>query len=259
MREVKVNRLECVFQLDSSDFEQLVQEVYDRYYVFSHDERLNAEDTRLYEDISGTPGRFEEMKLMEFNRIGHYNSISRGLLEDLCHNGHIEAGNYIITIENIKPIGVEDEITEAPRQLGDYDLIIFDFYDTIVHMEDEEWVPRNGIPELLEALRDDGNILVVCSDAGEDKIRERLGNLVDYFTHIYGHSNLVYEGEVFYKNLGRICEDFGITRMESVFIGDNHKGTDERSAKKYDIEYIRVPNAREDKVHDFSQLLEQLR
>ena len=146
--------------------------------------------------------------------------------------------------------------------MGDYDLVIFDFYDTIVHREEDGardmWMPRNGIPELLEALRGTGNTLVVCSDADEDTIEERLGDLGSYFEDIYGHSNLVYVGEVFYKNLGRICEDFGITRKESIFIGDNHSGTDERSAERYGIEYIKVPNARENKEYDFSQLLEQL-
>lgn len=250
--------MENVFNVDASDFEELVQEVYNQEYVFSHDEELSSGDVRLYKGISGSPGRFEEMKLIEFSRIGHYNSISRALLEDLCRNGHLGPGNYTITIKEIEPIDIEDEIIEAPRELGDYDLVILDFYDTIVQMEGEEWVPRNGIPELLEALKDAGKILAVCSDAGEEHIVERLGNLVSYFVGIYGHSNLVQEDETHYKNLGCICQDTGVQKERTVFVGDNHKGLDQRSGEHYSIEYVKVPNAREDKEYDFSQLVEML-
>lgn len=135
-----------------------------------------------------------------------------------------------------------------------YDLVILDFYDTIVQLEGEAWLPRRGIGELLLALQRSGKRLAVCSDAGEDRIQERLGSLVEYFAHIYGHSTLVHEDETYYKDLGRICEEQGVPKERAIFLGDNYVGTDERSAKRYGIEYIRVPNAREDRDYDFLQL-----
>ena len=120
--------------------------------------------------------------------------------------------------------------------MADYDLIILDFYDTIVHMEDEVWVPRNGIEELLEALSAESKTLAVCSDAGEEKIAERLGELNIYFAAIYGYSNLVFDGSgIFYKNLERICQDFNVPNKNTIFLGDNHKDTDRRSAERYGI------------------------
>ena len=119
-------------------------------------------------------------------------------------------------------------------------------------------MPRNGIKQLLEALRHSGKTLTVCSDAGEDKIVERLGDLVGYFAGIYGHDNLVYKDGTQYKNLGRICREAGIRKERAVFVGDNHKGLDQRSAEKYGIKYIMVPDALKDKEYDFSQLIERL-
>lgn len=138
--------------------------------------------------------------------------------------------------------------------MAGYDLVILDFYDTIVQLEDEEWVPRKGIGGLLLALQKSGRRLAVCSDAGEDKIWERLGGLAGYFAGIYGHSSLVHDGEAVYKDLGRICEEQGVAKERAVFLGDNYLGTDERSAWRYGIRYVRVPNAREDRDYDFSQL-----
>ncbi len=142
--------------------------------------------------------------------------------------------------------------------MGSYDLVIFDFYDTVVHMEHEAWLPRNGIPELLESLGDAGKSMAICSDAGEEKIRQRLGDMLCYFREIYGSSTCFTEEGVLYKNLGLVCEEYGIQEERAVFIGDNHGGADERSAKRYGMDYIRVPNGNEEHNYDFLALAVKL-
>ena len=135
-----------------------------------------------------------------------------------------------------------------------YDLVIFDFYDTIVQLKDYwvHWVLREGIEELLDALSD--RILAVCSDAGEEKIAGILGSDAKRFFGIYGHSNLVDFGS--YKDLERICLDAGVPTEKTVFIGDNRFGLDRRSAERYGIDFIQVPNGGEK--YDFSQLIDVL-
>ena len=132
-----------------------------------------------------------------------------------------------------------------------YDLVIFDFYDTIVQLK-EYWTLREGIEELLDALSD--RTLAVCSDAGEERIAEILGSDAERFFGIYGHSNLVDFGS--YKDLERICLDVGVPAKRTVFIGDNRFGLDRRSAERYGIDFIQVPNGREE--YDFSQLIDVL-
>lgn len=142
--------------------------------------------------------------------------------------------------------------------MGSYDLIILDFYDTVMHMEHEVWIPRKGIPKLLKELSEAGKTLVICSDEGEGNLRQMLGGLLDHFAEVYGRSNLVYEEGTPYKNLERICEECGVPKGRAIFIGDNHMGTDKRSAERYGIKYIRVPDGREEHDYDFAQLIETL-
>ena len=142
--------------------------------------------------------------------------------------------------------------------MSSYQLVIFDFYDTVVHMEDEIWLPRNGIPELLRSLGEAGKSMAICSDAGEENIRQRLGDLLCYFRGIYGSSTCFIEEGALYKNLERVCEDSDIPKEKAVFIGDNHRGTDERSAQRYGIEYIRVPHGDEEHGYDFLALAARL-
>lgn len=228
---------ENIFTVESSVFEDLVQQNYGREYVFSADEKLTAGETRMYEGITGIVGWAEKMALMEFNRIGRYSHLARILLEDLCNRGIIEPGDYLIMSEEIEPA---DEVCEDTVTAG-YDLVIFDFYDTLVQMDEEEWIPRKGIERLLWGLQKSGKTLAVCSDAGEDLIAERLGEYKDCFVGIYGHSDLVCEDEVQYKNLALICQETGIPEERTIFVGDNNEGLDQRSAEKYGINFIEVP------------------
>ena len=122
-------------------------------------------------------------------------------------------------------------------------LIIFDVYGTLIPADSENKVVRAGLRELLDFYK--ARLKVTCSDAPlEDFLPElKTTGIYEHFYNHYGEGNLIYNpGRL--KNLGRICEDTSIPVSQAVFIGDNHSGMDERSAKHFKIQFIKVPQFR---------------
>ncbi|MBT3298371.1 HAD family hydrolase [archaeon] len=144
----------------------------------------------------------------------------------------------------------------------DKQLIIFDFYDTIIYTEYyHNNFLRTGIKELVEHLKDQGINMVISSDAGLGEIRRDFGytyksEFLDHFNKIYGGETTGFDktgmGFRMYKDLGLICEEQGFPVSRTMFIGDNFKDRDRYSADKFGIDYIIVPN--ENKFFSFMSL-----
>jgi hypothetical protein len=95
----KFERLE-VIEVDYSDLNDLVHRVYgNKDYEFVADEEMNNDSTKLYRDV-GREGvdSYEEEKLEKFKKGGIETYITRTLLEDMCRSGHLEPGNYLISV-----------------------------------------------------------------------------------------------------------------------------------------------------------------
>jgi hypothetical protein len=69
--------------------------------------------------------------------------------------------------------------------------------------------------------------------------------LENRFDGVYDERHCFYNGNKTIKNLGRILYDSGISPKNAIFIGDNHLGRDESSAKEFEVDFLRVPQFRE--------------
>jgi hypothetical protein len=99
MTESKLNpqRLEFLV-VDYSDFEELVQEVYGQEYSFIEDVESGDDSSHSFREITGEVKEYAEKSLAKFKEFGQYCFLARTLLQDLCRQGHIEAGNYLIDV-----------------------------------------------------------------------------------------------------------------------------------------------------------------
>lgn len=122
------------------------------------------------------------------------------------------------------------------------ELIILDCYGTILKADNADGVVRPGLEDFLEHYQE--KKIVVFSDGKMDAVEYDLtqAGLKGRFVKIYGAESL--DGERL-KNLEKAITGFGISRTETMFIGDNGGNKDYRSAKKYGINFIKVPQFRD--------------
>jgi len=96
-KSLKMDELKNVHLIDASDFDQFVREVYkQREYSFQADEEVGNDTEKLYQDI--TKEVDDEDSITEFKKTGRYSCLSRSLLEDLCRQGLIVPGDYLIQL-----------------------------------------------------------------------------------------------------------------------------------------------------------------
>ena len=133
------------------------------------------------------------------------------------------------------------------------ELIIFDFCDTLEYTLDvkSEWRP--GALELLAKLSD--RTKVISSDASRGMITSFLKEYETLFAAIYDESHTYRRDGKHYKNLGKICKEFHVKPANAVMIGDSDK--DMRSANKYSIPFISVPDKFKDQNYNLLQLLDR--
>ncbi len=151
-------------------------------------------------------------------------------------------------------------LTKIPK---DKELIIFDFYGTIIYSAySNKNLLRNGIKNLVHKLKHKGKLLVISSDANVSDIVDDFGYasklyFLNNFEKIYGNETIGFDkvGKSYksYKNLGFICNEQSILIPQAIFIGDNHQGIDEYSANRFRMDYIIVPT--ENKNFSFDSLL----
>lgn len=92
--ELKCDKREAYF-VEDWDFEKLVEKVYDQDYSYQADEEVH-DVSKVYLNIDGKLDSWEEEQLESFKEDGYESYVSRALLQDLCRQGIIEPGNYVI-------------------------------------------------------------------------------------------------------------------------------------------------------------------
>lgn len=129
------------------------------------------------------------------------------------------------------------------------EVIIFDLYGTILKADERDGVVRNGLEEFMNFYKSKKR--VVFSDGDIRRIEDDLeiSGLTGKFDGIYGKELMVYisrlhGGDGWVKNLEMVCKDFSVAKSDAVFIGDNFVGRDQKSAEKYGIQFIKIPQFR---------------
>lgn len=92
-----------ILNVDSYDFETFVHEIYPNcQYEFQADMECGNDTQHSFDGIDGTNGvlgwKWDEPKIEQFKRGEWIGYFTRVILEDLCRNGHIPAGDYLISI-----------------------------------------------------------------------------------------------------------------------------------------------------------------
>ena len=135
-------------------------------------------------------------------------------------------------------------------------LIILDCFETVVTMEKRSYVPRHGVHAFLRHFEAQGVNMVIHSDATRDLVDKALGQagLSDAFDAIYDAENAgeSLDDETALKCLDVPMRDYGVTREQTVFIGDSPM--DAISAHNYEVPFIRVPRS-EDQTFTFAMLI----
>ena len=139
-------------------------------------------------------------------------------------------------------------------------LLIFDLYGTILRADKRDGVVRDGLLNLLDYYKPSKT--AIFTDGYEDRVMADLefSGLIGKFDAVYHARHCVPEnylrlreefkkrilkiGGGTIKNLERVCNDFGIPKAESVFIGDNFYDRDEKSAEIFGLRFIKVPQFR---------------
>jgi phosphoglycolate phosphatase-like HAD superfamily hydrolase len=126
-------------------------------------------------------------------------------------------------------------------------LIICDLFGTLIKADVSDGIIRPGFQNFWEHYTKQGNLFVVSSDGSEEGVKDALqrAGLIEKFSGVYDARHLEgYTGESL-KDLARICDDFGVSNLDAVFIGDDSREKDSCSAYCARIRFIQVPQFRE--------------
>ncbi len=119
-----------------------------------------------------------------------------------------------------------------------------------------EWRLRSGFTNFLDFFKGIRKAkIVISSDGDQDRLHDlctRFG-IIKQIDAIYGYNHI--HKETFLKQLDLILNDLNVLPEEAVFIGDGK--IDEYSAKKYGVQYIKVPNTLEDLTFSFNVFFPQ--
>ena len=94
---MKVKKVEF-FVVDYGDFESFVKEIYGKDFCFVSQEEANN-DSEYEFDVDGDVDKWsgEQVEKFKAGDIGTY-GLPRALLNDMCKNGHIEPGAYLVKV-----------------------------------------------------------------------------------------------------------------------------------------------------------------
>jgi len=152
----------------------------------------------------------------------------------------------------------------------DIQLIIVDAHDTILKRDmsyiqgpmfgDPEeiqkiaWTPREGLLNFLTFYaKMQQKSIVISSDGNRKRLQEQFERfgIADMIRRVYGEEHL--DTVTSLKNLETICQDMQVPPEQAVFIGDSD--VDQKSAEKYGVRFIRVPNTLEDRHFSFNSFI----
>lgn len=138
-----------------------------------------------------------------------------------------------------------EKINELESISQETELVIFDFYNTLVSLDSENAVRlRKGAFELLARLKLKRKKTAIFSSSDIQEILDfpDFLKIKEHLHAVYGKENIIEEDNIRYKNLEKICKDLEIEPQKAVFIGDNYNNLDKRSAEKFNINFIKIPD-----------------
>jgi len=126
------------------------------------------------------------------------------------------------------------------------ELVIFDFYGTLILRDGRNIRARKNAQELVERLKQRGTKLAISSDMIKHDIEEllELTGIGNRFDGIYDSRYVFYQNGVRLKDLGQIYRDMKVPPEKSVMVGDSHgisnqhEGIDLRSARYFSIPFV---------------------
>ena len=87
-----------IFEVDYSDFENVVQEYFKHVYEYVADVEANIYSSKSYSVNKKKLSRWDERDMTAFKETGRYDGIAGTLLQKLCIDGIIEEGEYLIDV-----------------------------------------------------------------------------------------------------------------------------------------------------------------
>jgi len=96
--ELKITDKKTYFEVDWHDFEDLVKKVYGQDYEFVADQECGNDSSHTFSASSKELDEYEAERVKEFKDTGEYNYLAGELFNDLCRQGKIEEGSYIVNV-----------------------------------------------------------------------------------------------------------------------------------------------------------------
>jgi len=88
-----------VISVDYSEIDQLAHKVYGHEFNMAEDQESTNYSYKLFMNINGQGiDDYDQKKLDEFKSTGAHNFLADTLLKDLCRQGHLKPGNYLVDI-----------------------------------------------------------------------------------------------------------------------------------------------------------------
>jgi hypothetical protein len=86
-----------VIKVNYFDLEEEVFAVFGQRYEFVADQECGNDSDHTF-SVDGSVDKYEQAKLEEFRATGRSRYLADALLNDLCRQGRIEPGSYIIHV-----------------------------------------------------------------------------------------------------------------------------------------------------------------
>ena len=124
------------------------------------------------------------------------------------------------------------------------ELVILDFYNTLVVESEDKIKLRDDIFSQIVRLRLKGKKIAISSSSPLEEILNfpEFLKIRTFIWGIYGKEHIIKENGKEYKNLGLICKEMKTEPENAVMIGDNYKKIDEESSKKFGVQFVPYKN-----------------
>lgn len=86
-----------MFEVDWHDLEEAINKHYGKDYEFVPDIECGNDSSHDFR-VDGKVNQYDQERLDEFKETGDYNFLAGTLLNDLCRQGLIEPGDYLVQV-----------------------------------------------------------------------------------------------------------------------------------------------------------------
>ena len=146
------------------------------------------------------------------------------------------------------------EIQKIPQ---DAELVIFDYFNTLLICPNGNPMLRDKAFSLVVRLRLERKKSAISSTSLLKGILNCPGflQILPFISGVYGEEHTFEEEGRKYKDLGLVCKELKAEPKSSVLIGDNYNDIDRRSAERFKVPLIIVPDGYSAPDYDLLSLL----